>query len=158
TDVPEVVRHLVDEERGGYSRLAAPVDSCRGQVLCCESGEFLGTEIGKDPRGTWIAILGGKAAQSAHDLLYVGKLLGALHLRVGCEDLLEQGGPRAGQADDENGIRGLMSPTGATGEEFGRTDPDLLPGVGLDQLRAIAALGPLELVALLVVAVRLGKI
>src|SRR4029077_14196400 len=63
---------------------------------------------------------------------------------------------RARQPDDEDRIRARVPPGAAGGEELARADLDLLLGVGLDQLRAITALGALELIPQLVVAEGLG--
>src|SRR6185437_978988 len=91
-----------------------------------------------------------EAAQPADDLLHVRQLLRALDLRVRGEDLLEQRRARARQPDDEYRIRTRAAPALAGGEELSRAHPDLLAGVALDELRAVTALGTLQLVAELV--------
>src|SRR5262249_40974358 len=66
------------------------------------------------------------------------------------------GRARARQADDEEGVPVRMPPALPVREQLRRADRDLLPGVELDELGAIAAFGSLQLIALLVVAERVS--
>src|SRR6516162_2432430 len=152
-DVPEVVRHLVDEEG-----LAGTIDARAGKVFLAELAEILRRERREHARVARIILLGAEAPQAAHDLLHVRQLLGAFDLRVRGQDLLEQRRARARKPDDEDGLAARMAPTRAAGEELRGTDPDLLLRVAFDQLGPVAAFGALELVTQPVVVERACKV
>ncbi len=142
TDVPEIVRHLVDEVR-----LAGAVDTGLAEVVRSQLAQVLGTQALQDARIARLVRLGPKAAQAADELLHVGQLLGALDLRVRGQDLLEERRARARQPDDENRVGARIPVAGAGGEELARADLDLVFGVALDELGAVAAFGALERIA-----------
>jgi len=100
TDVPEIVRHLVDEVR-----LAGAVDTGLGEVVRSQVAQVLGAQALQDARIARLVRLGLEAAQAADELLHVGQLLGALDLRVRGQDLLEERRARARQPDDKNRVR-----------------------------------------------------
>ena len=79
---------------------------------------------------------------------------GAVHLRVGGEDLLDQRGAGAGQADDEDGVRRLAADAGAAREQLGRADGDLAFHAHRQLRRAVGGGALLEGVALAEVAER----
>ena len=88
---------------------------------------------------------------SKHDALHFGEFLGALHLRVGGEDLLDKSGTGAWQSDNENRIRVRHADAHTCGEELRRTHLDLPLGVRFGDVRMVAAFGTLECVAAFVI-------
>src|SRR5262249_42900525 len=151
--VPEVVRHLVDEKR-----LAGAIDARIGEIFLAELGEILGRKGCEDAWITRLVPLGTEPAQTADDLLYVGQLLRAFHLRVRGEDLLDERRAGARQSDDEDRIGARIAPAGARGKELRGADFDLLLRIALDQSGLITAFGPLELVPEAVVIERTAEI
>ena len=143
----EIVRHLVDEEaacrcgrpgcRRGISRRAGGNPPAAGPRARRDSADGPGPVA---------------ALQLQHDALDVGQLLGALDLRMGGEDLLDQRRARARQAQDEDRIGALGSPQPARPAKNARVQTSICRlRVGLDDLGPIAAFGALQRVAALVI-------
>ena len=141
--VAEVVGHLVDEE----GRLLAVDAGVLDEVLA-EAGEVRRLELWQHSR-----ILAGGAdflppAQAARQRQDVGQLQGAIHLAVGGQNLFQEGGAGARQAQDENGVRRRVPPALALFEEGGIADGNLLVKFAADGVACVAALRLLQLVAL----------
>src|ERR1700746_1043238 len=105
--VPEVVRHLIDEEG-----LASSIGVCGRKILIAEPGEVFTRERSEDPRVARLVVLGTETPQASDDLLHVRQLLRTLHLRMRGEDLLDERRARARQADDEYRIGAGVAPAG----------------------------------------------
>ena len=80
----------------------------------------------------------------------MSEFLGALDLGVRSQDLLDESGAGARQAEDENGIRIRHAPLLPCCEEFRRAHLRRQPGLGLCDLGQVANLGVLEGVAALI--------
>ena len=110
--MPEVVRHLVDEER-----LAGAVDPGVGEIFLAQPQKLRGASAPPGRPDSADCRSGLAALQFVHDALDVGQLLRALDLRMRRQDLLEQRRARARQADDEDRIRRAVAPARAAREE-----------------------------------------
>src|SRR5690242_4162576 len=116
TDVPEVVRHLVSEARPTAETVPARV----AQVFLAEAAKILRAHA-REYRG----ILRVAPVQRRHDARHVGELSRAFDLRVRGQNLLDQRGAGAGQADDEDRIPARRSAVSVTGKERRLTDLSL---------------------------------
>jgi len=148
----EVVRHLVYEEG-----LASTVGKAFGKVLLSQLLQFLTTHLRQDSRVAGILRVRIPAPKLADDLLDDAKLLGALDPGVRGEDLLDECGTGARQADDEYGTRILRTPPAAASKKLSGADFDLLLRIVLDDFGAIPAFAALQRVPELIVAVGLLK-
>src|ERR1700722_12215006 len=124
------------------------------QVALAEPAEVLEREVLQNTRVARIVGIRVAPLQLENDVLEFRKLPGAFDLRMGGQDLLDEGRPGAGQADNENRVAVRRSRTGACGEKLRRTDFDLPARVGLYDFGAITAFGALEGVTALVVLPR----
>ena len=88
----------------------------------------------------------------------VGELLGALDLGMRRQDLLEQGGARARQAQDEDRVGPGVAPALSRPEEAGIADLLLQTGVGLHDRRGIAAGLAAQAVAVIVPVPGAGEV
>src|ERR1700682_4946183 len=148
--MPEIVRHLVDEE-GHRVGFAAAVNPSGGKILFTEEPNLLGLHLGKDARIARVAEIRLTAAKIADDLLDVGQFLRALDLGVRSQDLFEQCRTRARQAYDENGVRIRYATATAVGEKLSAAHLDLLTRIVLDDFRSISALRALQRITQLVI-------
>src|SRR5258708_6649337 len=154
--MPEIVRHLVDEE-GHRVGFAAAVTARGGKRLFTEEPNLLGLHLGKDARIARVAEVRLTPAKIADDLLDVGQFLRALDLGVRSQDLFEQRRARARQTYNENRISIRYPPAAAAGEELASAHLDLLTGIVLDDFRAIVAFRTLQRVAEFVVVEGIDK-
>ena len=142
-DVEEVVRHLVDEERGVAAVGAGVVDE-----LLAETPEVAVFQLPQDARIAWLAGAFVATAQAFGEVQHVVQLHGAVHLRMGCENLLQQGGAGPWQPDDEDRVRGFAAKPGATLEEFPGAHLHLAVHAHLQLLGAVLGARLLQRVAL----------
>ena len=82
----EIVGHLVDE-----ARLAGSVDLGVAEVFLGERGEDVRRQIGEDAGIARIVDIRVAPLQIEYDPRDIGQLLSAFDLRVGCQNLLDQG-------------------------------------------------------------------
>ena len=109
----KVVRHLVDEIRRSRT-----INLGATEVLGAEFRQFVGTHSAQN---RWILRCVGArllAAEATGDGDNIRQLHRPLDHAVAGEDLLEQGGPGAGQSDDENRRRGGMAAGSRLGKPF----------------------------------------
>src|SRR3569833_3084496 len=115
-DMPEVVRHLVDEEWRGWLTL----HTGSYEILLTERAQALGSQCADD-----LEILAGPIVlparlETARQRDHVVQLHRALHEGVARQNLVDESGARARQSDDEYGIRQLAAHVAPLGEEFPR--------------------------------------
>src|ERR1700722_5928349 len=139
TDMPEVIRHLVDE-----MRLVGSIDPRIRQVFFAEPQEIVGRQLREYPWIAWIRQVGLAPLELVDDSGNVRKLLRAFDARMRGEDLLEQSGPGAGQPDDENRIGTVRAHSAAAREEPAGANLLLQPGIEFDGLGPVAAFGFLQ--------------
>src|SRR5450631_932071 len=147
SDMPEIVRHLVDEEG-----LRSAIDAGVRKVFFAMLRALLRAETlegGGIGGGRFIGV---STLDGMHQARYLRKFPGTLHPRMGREDLLEQSRSGARQPHDEYRVRTRAAMVLARCEELPRTDGHLPPRITLEWFGRIASLALLERVAALVVA------
>ena len=125
-DVPEIVRHLVDEERRSLAMDAGIVD-----VFLAERFEFFIGQFGKYAGVFRCTVLPRPAPQPLRQRQDVGQLQRPIDLRMRRQDLLEQRRSGARQSDDEDRVRRRMTAVRASLEQFPGADLPLgleIPG------------------------------
>ena len=111
TDVPEIVRILIDEVRR-----ANPVGARVVQKLLTELGQFVSRELGQDTRIARVGEVRIAPLQVRDNTRDVRQLVRAFDSRVRGEYLLEKRRTRAWQSDDENWLAAAGANTDARGE------------------------------------------
>src|ERR1700686_1988803 len=150
-EVPEVVRHLVDEEG-----LAGAEHPRVLGVLLAEGPQLIRVEPRQHRRVARPRFVGLASLQVVHEPRDVRELHRALHQRVRGEYLFDQGRSGARQADDEDRVRPVAAEALPGCEEFGGADLRLQRRITPDPPGLVPALALLECVAALVVAEGLG--
>ncbi len=133
--MPEIVRHLIDEERPAQPAIGAGF----GQEPLSQRPSLPGRQppqrLGAHRQAAiWIA-----TAEFAGISVDFGQFLRAFHLGMGGQDLLDQRRARTRQPEDEDGRRIIRAPAGARGEEFGGEHRLQSHSAGVRDARAIAA-------------------
>ena len=147
-DVPEIVRHLVDEE----GPTVAAIDAGLGQKTLAHGADLRR----RQPMGR--LGLNRQAArriapeQFAGVTADLGQLLRPLHLGMRGQDLFDQGRTRTRQPQDEDRIGLRQAPSLARGEEVGGEGLDGRQGAGLRRLGTVPTGPTPHPVALLVPA------
>src|SRR5271163_1118885 len=148
-DVPEVVRHFVDEKG-----LAGAKDASRGKILLAKRKKFTAAHLSQYSRIARIIQIRIAAAKISHDLLDIGKFLRTFNPGVRGQNLFQQRRTGARQSNDEYRIGILCAATQMPDEKLRRAHLDLLTRIVLDDVRAIPAFRALQGVTQLVVTKR----
>src|SRR5262249_23275293 len=138
-EMPEVVRHLVDEER-----LAAAIYARVGQVLGAEPARLLGSQTGKGRGVVEVRIMRLAALRALQQARNVGQLHRSLDLGVRCQNLLEQSRTGARQAHDEDRLAAWVAPAAAGCKERVCAGRALQPGIALGDFRTVTQLRLLQ--------------
>src|SRR5215467_4134890 len=141
TDVAEIVRHFVDEEW-----LSLTVSARVADVTLAEPAEFGRHKFRESARITIVFT----SPHFNHDALDVGEFVRPFHERVRGENLFDQRGSRARQADNENRIRVWHADTRPLREKLCRAHLNLLTYTGFGDVSIVTACGALQCVAALV--------
>ena len=145
--VPEVVRHLVDEER-----LAGAVDAGVGQILRAELPKILRTHLRKDARVAGIVQIRVTAPKIADDLLDVGKFLRAFDFECEARICSSRVEPERGRPTMKMGS-GFRTPQPRRLAKNSRVHTSICCCVlHLDDFGAIPAFGALQRITKLVIA------
>ena len=142
-DVAEVIRHLVDKEGRALPVNPRILDECFAEIA-----QLFGTEVMQDGRIKRLA--GFAPSQAMGERQDIRQLKRAIDLGMGRQNLLEQGRSCARQAEDEDRIGSGKTGAFVLGEQFGSAEFTLLGEFFAHRRSAVAGLGALEVVALLV--------
>src|SRR5262249_40929711 len=132
-DVPEVVRHLVDEER-----LAGAEHLRVREVLLAVAAQIFERQLVEHVRIARRLAQLLSAVEPMDETRNIRELHRALDLRVRRQDLLEQRRAGARQADDEDRVRRLTSPAATLPEEIRRAHFGRELAGTLEHIRLIA--------------------
>jgi hypothetical protein len=152
TDMREVVRHLVDEDRRGGLAL----DAGLREISRPERMQLLGGEFLERARIGAASAARGARANHARQHGDVGQLHGAFDARVRRQDLLDERGAGARQAHHEYRIRRRIAEASALCEEFRREQALRTLDVRVVLVGVVANHLPSQVVALTIVLERLG--
>ncbi len=110
----EVVRHLVDEERAPQFA----VNACGGQKALAHGKELFGRYFGQQVNVVANVHVGLPFGQLARQPCHVRQLHRSFHQRMAGENLFDERGAGARQANDEDGVRGWAAHALARGKQF----------------------------------------
>src|SRR5260221_1418551 len=147
TNVPKVVRHLIDEKR-----LAGAVNPRIREIILAEAADLVRRHRRKARRISRLVEVGVVTLQVENRARHVGEFLRPLDPRVRGKNLFEQRRTGARHPEDEDRFAAGGAVAGSLLEELARADPLMVRRVLLQEFRAVAALGALQRVAALVEA------